>query len=585
VQARRHGRLLTLALAATALLALASTGSAATFCVGSPPSCPAGGTAEPTIVAALTAAGAVSGTDTIRLGAGTFSEPSLSAAMGNPVAIVGMGTGQTTITRPAANFVTTLQLSDPGSSIEDVTVRLADGTTGTGLSIAGSALRVDVTASPTTSGTGLVLIGGLTTTASFSQGSVTLPTGLGTTGVVGATAATLEDATVTAASGVLNVTTIRRTRVTAVNGIQFFPAFNATSTVDDVLVQVIPGTSPGLGLAASANAVVGSVHSTLTARHVTLVGSGVPGSVGVAASAAGGIFPGATSATTFSLSDAIVRGFATDLSRMAITGPGSPADTSLSVDFSDYDPTRVTSTNISGGTGAITAGSHNLNVDPMFVNAAGGDDRLAAGSPLIDHGNPPPPFADEPTTDLDGNPRIVDGNGDGLANGDIGAYEYQPPPPPPPPSGPQPVPPPAAAPSLTELVLKPARFAVGRGTTALSAATRHRPPLGTTIRFKLSRAASVALTVQRLAAGRRSGRSCVKPTRALRRAKRCTRYVRAFRFTRNGKAGSNAFPFSGRAGRRGRTPLAPGAYRLLAVATADRLSSAPKTARFTIVGR
>jgi hypothetical protein len=91
--------------------------------------------------------------------------------------------------------------------------------------------------------------------------------------------------------------------------------------------------------------------------------------------------------------------------------------------------------------------------------------------------------------------------------------------------------------------------------------------------------------VQRPAAGRVSHGRCVKPTRALRRAKRCTRYVRVFRFTRTGKAGADAFAFSGRAGRRGRTPLPPGRYRLQAFAAADRLSSAPKTARFTIVGR
>jgi hypothetical protein len=198
----------------------------------------------------------------------------------------------------------------------------------------------------------------LATSASFSQGSVSLPTGLTTTGVLGVNGATLDGATVTAGSGVVNVPTIRRTRVTAVNGIQFFPSFNATSTVDDVLVQVIPGASPGLGLVASANAVVGPATSTLTARHVTLVGSGVAGSIGVGASAVGGIFLGATSATTLSLSDAIVRGFATDLSRTAVTGPGSPATANLSVDFSVYDPTRVTSMNISGATGAITAGSH-----------------------------------------------------------------------------------------------------------------------------------------------------------------------------------------------------------------------------------
>jgi hypothetical protein len=61
-----------------------------------------------------------------------------------------------------------------------------------------------------------------------------------------------------------------------------------------------------------------------------------------------------------------------------------------------------------------------------------GNVRLADGSPLIDFGNN---YADtDPTTpgvqflpefDLDGNPRIVDGDGDGLATVDIGAFEVQ----------------------------------------------------------------------------------------------------------------------------------------------------------------
>jgi len=33
---------------------------------------------------------------------------------------------------------------------------------------------------------------------------------------------------------------------------------------------------------------------------------------------------------------------------------------------------------------------------------------------------------DDVTTDLDGHPRIVDGNGDSTATVDMGAYEYQP---------------------------------------------------------------------------------------------------------------------------------------------------------------
>ncbi len=80
----------------------------------------------------------------------------------------------------------------------------------------------------------------------------------------------------------------------------------------------------------------------------------------------------------------------------------------------------------------------NISDDPLFVLTPGpgtdgawgteddelGDARLSAGSPCIDAGDNAyvPEFV---TTDLDGNPRFVDGSGDGVATVDMGAYEYQ----------------------------------------------------------------------------------------------------------------------------------------------------------------
>jgi parallel beta-helix repeat protein/predicted outer membrane repeat protein len=64
---------------------------------------------------------------------------------------------------------------------------------------------------------------------------------------------------------------------------------------------------------------------------------------------------------------------------------------------------------------------NNLSGDPRF--ALPGDVRLPADSPCIDRGmnEPGRPL---PETDLDGNPRILDGNGDGTTVADIGAFEY-----------------------------------------------------------------------------------------------------------------------------------------------------------------
>jgi parallel beta-helix repeat protein len=65
----------------------------------------------------------------------------------------------------------------------------------------------------------------------------------------------------------------------------------------------------------------------------------------------------------------------------------------------------------------IAIAPSNLNaIDPLFVDAANGDLHLSTGSPMIDAGYLDTP--DIPDTDLDGNPRVVNGVVD------IGAYEF-----------------------------------------------------------------------------------------------------------------------------------------------------------------
>jgi len=95
----------------------------------------------------------------------------------------------------------------------------------------------------------------------------------------------------------------------------------------------------------------------------------------------------------------------------------------------DYDApsssATVTYSDVQGG----YSGTGNINADPCFVDAAGGNLRLSSGSPCIDKGSNagvPPGI----TTDLDGNPRVLDGDSNGTVIVDMGAYEYLIPPPP-----------------------------------------------------------------------------------------------------------------------------------------------------------
>ncbi|UCC32670.1 MAG: S8 family serine peptidase, partial [Phycisphaerales bacterium] len=90
----------------------------------------------------------------------------------------------------------------------------------------------------------------------------------------------------------------------------------------------------------------------------------------------------------------------------------------------------VTYSDVQGGAGQAWFGTGCIDTDPLFIDADGPDDvpgneddnlRLSTDSPCIDAGIN---TAAATGADLDGNPRIMDGNADGTSRVDMGVYEY-----------------------------------------------------------------------------------------------------------------------------------------------------------------
>ena len=145
--------------------------------------------------------------------------------------------------------------------------------------------------------------------------------------------------------------------------------------------------------------------------------------------------------------------------------------------------------------------------------------------------------------------------------------------------------PPAIVPTpklvLDRLAIAPARFrALGSGPGLVAAAA----PGGAALSYRITAAATVRFTAARLLPGRRSGAKCRKPSRANRRGRLCTRAVpvRGSLTDVATTAGSRTLTFSGRLGGR---RLVPGAYRLMARATAPAGSSTARPVRFLVVTR
>jgi hypothetical protein len=94
------------------------------------------------------------------------------------------------------------------------------------------------------------------------------------------------------------------------------------------------------------------------------------------------------------------------------------ADTPTEIDLWIGGTAVITYSDIQGG----WPGDGNIDDDPCFVDAAGGNLRLSSDSPCIDAGDNNAPNL--PATDFDSHPRIIDGDCNGTDVVDMGAFEF-----------------------------------------------------------------------------------------------------------------------------------------------------------------
>jgi hypothetical protein len=464
------------------------------------------------------------GPDRILLGPGyyTATDPNgfLYASQSDPVEIVGTGRegANASIINAAAGSVRTLAIGGAaGSSIHDVRIELPIGAPagGTALQTPGTVRHVVVFAKDTQQSNfhlGVALNGG---TLEDSIVDVGMKLSAGVNLSDGPAASTIRDSVITANTPVSSSYggLIERSRL--IGGVHGLDAWRNLTTVRSSLIETQLPQARGVWAYTSQN-----TDTKVVLDGVDMIGPGGADTRGVWTTSN---YPGTTATAT--VRNSILRGFTAPL---YVEGANT-----LDASYSDYDGSGnfenaggITESNISnvGGAGF----------------AAPGDYHLTQGSALVDAGDP----GATQGLDLGSDPLVADGNGDGTARRDIGAYEL--------PAGAQ---------------QPPGGGEQGADTTAPAlssfASTRKSFTKRTRFRFRLSEAARVRITIQRVT-GSGSHR----------------RYRTVARVTRTGAAGANSTVFSRRVGRR---LLRAGRYRAVARATDTAGNrSAPRRAAFRI---
>jgi len=409
----------------------ADDAGATTFCVPSfSAACPnsGGNVAEADLEQAMSLEATDGKADEIRLAAGTFTEAAapyepvggsgetLEPTGSDPLTVVGAGPAASVITSVATSnvFIVNLDFNNTRQiTLKDLTVRVpasaADGL-GAALQIHGDTLENVDLVSRNDESDGIASAVGSGNV--FRDGEIRGEAG-GSIGdaVHGGSAVggslLVEDAVLSGASwGLVSAdagSTLPARRVSEI-GTRVYGAIATRGTL--IVENSTMRIDDGIGLYASADA----NSSLLHADHVTIVNSGGSGPALEAKK-----FSGTAGSAQIEVSNSVLRGFGFG-SGYRLETPIGPGVGQIGVE-ARYSDLPLTGTNVNG---AVDLSTGNADVDPL-LNA---DLSLPAGSPAVDAGDPASGGLD---SDFAGAPRPRDGNGDGSAIRDQGAFEYQPP--------------------------------------------------------------------------------------------------------------------------------------------------------------
>lgn len=368
---------------------------------------PSTGTLGDQLQAAIDVAEANPGSDSILLGDGTYDRGAAFAYTFGDGSLLVQGTGAANVT--LANSATTpgqntfLGAATSGSvTLRDLTIRPAATSNAVGAQLLTEGSRVaDVHVATPVSGTAFTGIAG----SGLSIEDVTIDDAyLGIDG--GGSQLSVNGSTIhahaTAISTRAATTTIRRTLASSSGGNgQALWTTGGNTTVENSVLDAT-STDPAANNQAAA-ATCGSsppTTTTMTLRFTTVRSAALYGAYASCATA------GATASLAV---------------RDSVLAPGTGvraigANATVAIRDSRWD---------GSGVGAVTAGPGLRIDDPRFVSAT--DLRLQPGSPLVDATTTVGGPLTEPNLgDLTGAPRAADGDGDGVAAADLGAYELQP---------------------------------------------------------------------------------------------------------------------------------------------------------------